>query len=168
MGINVLEQLNSFFVFFISGIIIGVLFDIFRIIRKLFKVSDIHTYIEDILFGIITGIFLVFIIFVYNNGNVRLYMFIAMAIGIVLYLLLISKYFIKLNVIIFSFINKCLVKLIKVIIYPIKLIFKLLKKIFKKPYTIIIINIKKIKELLIYKKWKKSQKMLHKKKDFTI
>lgn len=67
MNSEILKQINLFLIFFASGIIIGVLFDIFRIIRRSFKINDFHTYIEDILFGILTGTFLIFIIFVYNN-----------------------------------------------------------------------------------------------------
>ena len=52
----VLNQANLFLIFVINGILIGVLFDIFRILRKSFKTSDVITTIEDILFWIITGI----------------------------------------------------------------------------------------------------------------
>jgi len=72
MNSESLKQLNLFLIFFVSGIIIGVLFDIFRIIRKSFKVSDFHTYIEDILFGILTGVFLIFVIFIYNNRQYQI------------------------------------------------------------------------------------------------
>ena len=125
MSETVIQQLYSFLIFFISGVIIGIFFDIFRIIRKIFKVSNIHTYIEDIIFGLITGFFLIFITFIYNNGNIRFYMFIAIFLGILLYLKLLSKHFIKINVTIFGFINQVIYKLIKIIMYPIKCIFKL-------------------------------------------
>lgn len=67
MNSDSVKQLNLFLIFFASGIIIGIFFDIFRIIRRSFKINDFHTFLEDILFGIITGLFLIFIIFVYNN-----------------------------------------------------------------------------------------------------
>lgn len=72
MGIVVSDELRLFLIFCISGIIIGIFFDIFRIIRRTFKISDIHTYIEDIMFGIVTGIFLIFIIFIYNNRKYKM------------------------------------------------------------------------------------------------
>lgn len=72
MDIVVSDELRIFLIFCISGIIIGIFFDIFRIIRRTFKISDIHTYIEDIMFGIITGIFLIFIIFIYNNRKYKM------------------------------------------------------------------------------------------------
>lgn len=61
------NQAYTFIIFVINGIIIGFLFDCFRIIRKSFKTSDIITYIEDILFWIIAGITTLYFIFIYNN-----------------------------------------------------------------------------------------------------
>ena len=44
------NQAYLFLIFIINGIVIGLLFDIFRILRKSFKTSDIITYVQDILF----------------------------------------------------------------------------------------------------------------------
>ena len=52
----VTNQAYLFCIFIINGIIIGILFDFFRILRKTFKTSDLITYIEDSLFWILTGI----------------------------------------------------------------------------------------------------------------
>ena len=95
---NSINQLYTLFVFILSGAVIGILFDLFRILRKSFKTPDIITYIEDILFWILTGLFLLYIIFKYSFGQLRIYMFVSLIIGIVIYFLTISKYFIKLNV----------------------------------------------------------------------
>ena len=95
---NSINQLYTLFVFILSVGVIGILFDLFRILRKSFKTPDIITYIEDILFWILTGLFLLYIIFKYSFGQLRIYMFVSLIIGIVIYFLTISKYFIKLNV----------------------------------------------------------------------
>ena len=39
-----------------NGVIIGILFDFFRILRKSFKTPDFVTYIEDVIFWILTGL----------------------------------------------------------------------------------------------------------------
>ena len=98
MNTEILNQTYLFAIYFICGVIIGIFFDLFRILRKSFKTPDIITYIEDIIFGILTGIFLIFIIFVFNNGELRFYIFLALILGLSIYLLTISKYFIKFNV----------------------------------------------------------------------
>ena len=66
----VTNQAYLFCIFIINGIIIGVLFDFFRILRKTFKTSDLITYIEDSLFWILTGIIILYSIFVFNNGEI--------------------------------------------------------------------------------------------------
>ena len=157
-------QLYSLLIFTISGIAIGIFFDIFRILRKSFKTPDIITYIEDIIFWIFTGIFFLFVLFKFNNGEIRSYVMIGLLLGIMIYMLTISKHFIKANVIIINLIKK-------VISYPIKFIWNLLKKIFK-PFSFMVINIKKTfknfcrKMFNIRKKVKKIEKNAYGKKDF--
>ena len=138
-----LMQLYSFIIYIISGIIIGIFFDVFRILRKSFKTSDLITYIEDIIFWICTGLFLLYIIFTFNNGEIRSYIIIGILIGILIYMLTISKYFIKLSVTIIRFIKKIIIKTINIILFPLKLIFNIIKKIFIKPFTFFVINIRK-------------------------
>lgn len=136
----IIVQLYSLLIFTISGILVGIFFDIFRVLRKSFKTSDLLTYIEDILFWIITGIFLLFIIFKFNNGEIRSYVIIGLILGIIIYMLAISKHFININVKIISFIKK----IFKILSYPIKLILNILRKILLKPISFFVINIKKI------------------------
>ena len=167
MNSDSLKQLNLFLIFFVSGVIIGVLFDIFRIIRRSFKVSDFHTYIEDVLFGILTGLFLIFIIFVYNNGNIRFYMFVALILGAITYLLTISEYFIKINVKIITLIKKVIFKILHFVTYPFILITKFIKKILHKPFMLLVINLEKIKKGIRSKKEKKVKKIISKRKDFS-
>ena len=69
MDTAIVNQAYLFGIYAICGIVIGILFDLFRILRQSFKTPDIITYIEDIIFGILTGIFLIFMIFVFSNGE---------------------------------------------------------------------------------------------------
>ena len=84
-------QLYNFFIFIILGIIISFIFDIFRILRKKFKTSNFITYIEDILFWVISGFLIMISIFRFNNGELRFYLFIGLSIGILIYILLLTK-----------------------------------------------------------------------------
>lgn len=145
----ILMQLYSFFAYIISGMIIGIFFDIFRILRKSFHTPDIITYIEDILFWLFTGIFLILVLFKFSNGELRIYNILGLLIGVLIYMLSLSKFFIKINVKIITFIKNIIYKIFKFILYPLKFIFKILLKIFK-PFTFFVINIKKVGS--IYKK----------------
>ena len=64
-------QLYNFFVFIILGLIISFIFDIFRILRKKFKTNNFITYIEDILFWLISGFLIITAIFKFNDGELR-------------------------------------------------------------------------------------------------
>lgn len=140
MYTNNIEQLTSFIYFILTGILLGIIFDIFRISRRTIKTSDFFTNLEDVLFGLIAGIIILFSIFNFNNGELRLYIFIGLSIGIILNMLFISKYFIKINIYIISFIKKTFKFLFKPIIFLVKFI----KKILFKPFLFVIFNIRKL------------------------
>ena len=123
---EVYEQLFCLLIFIVTGILIGLLFDIFRILRKSFHTSDIITYIQDILFWLLAGSMMLFSIFTFNHGEIRSYVFIGILIGIIIYMLAISRFFVKFSVKIIQFFKK-------VLSYPIHLIEKIIKIILIKP-----------------------------------
>ena len=124
-----------FLVYTIDGILIGILFDIFRILRKSFKTKDLITYIEDICFWILTGLLLLYTIFTFSDGEIRIYMFLAIFVGCILYMLLISKYFISINVQIVFYLKKIIGKIFAIVFWPIRLLLK--------PIHFVTINLKK-------------------------
>ena len=166
MRTTITNQIYLFSIYFICGIIIGIFFDLFRILRQSFKTSDIVTYIEDIIFGILTGIFLIFIIFIFDNGELRAFTFIALVLGAILYLLTISRYFIRINVNILTFLKKVIVKTFIIISYPFKIIKKYFFKLILRPYKILTINLKNILKNKIIKR-KKIKKIYKDRKDFS-
>ena len=155
------NQAYLFTIYFICGILIGIFFDLFRILRKAFNTSDLITYIEDIIFGILTGIFLIFMLFIFNNGQLRFYIFLAIIIGLTIYIITISKYFIKINVKIIVTTKKVVKKIIAIILYPIKKLYNVIKRYVLKPFKILTINIRNIH---IQKKSVKSNSKSHFKK----
>ena len=102
------NQAYLFLVFTLTGFIIGALFDVFRILRKSFKTSDFITYLEDILFWVLTGFLIIYNIWYFNDGEIRLFMFLGLIMGILIYLLLLSKFFIILMTFIIDIIKKIL------------------------------------------------------------
>lgn len=133
-----MNQLINMLLFILTGIVIGVLFDIFRIIRRSFKTPDFLTYIEDILFWLMAGIILLFTIFTFNNGEIRLYIFVSLLFGLTIYLLTLSKFFIKINVKIIGIIRK-------IVCYPIKFIYNFIKKFIFRPIIFVFNNIRNLK-----------------------
>lgn len=133
------NQAYLFFIFIVNGILIGLLFDFFRIARKVFHTNDIVTYIEDILFWILAGAIMLYSIFVFNNGELRLFMFLGIVLGAFIYMLFVSSYVIKINV---KIINT-LKKILEILFTPFKIICQMLHKIFLKPINFLFINIRK-------------------------
>ena len=130
------NQAYLFLVFTLTGFIIGALFDVFRILRKSFKTSDFITYLEDILFWVLTGFLIIYNIWYFNDGEIRLFMFLGLIMGILIYLLLLSKFFI----ILMTFIIDIIKKILKILQVPFKPIIKFCKKL--------IYNISKIVKMI--------------------
>lgn len=137
----VTDQALLFLIFIVNGIIIGLLFDFFRILRRSFKTKDFITYIEDILFWVLTGLLLLYSIFTFNNGEIRLYMFIGAILGCIIYMLSISNFIVKINTKIIISLKNTLSKIINIIFIPFKFIIKFFRNILKKPISFIFINI---------------------------
>lgn len=116
------NQAYLFLVFSLTGVAIGVLFDIFRILRKSIKTPNIIIYIEDILFWILAGLLILYNIWYFNDGEIRVYMFLGIIIGLLLYMSTLSNIIIK----IFS---KILQTIIKVLEIPFKTIIAIFRKI---------------------------------------
>ena len=91
------NQAYIFMAFSIVGVTIGILFDIFRIIRKTIKTNDFFTYIEDVLFWILTGIIIIFSMYYFCDGELRFFMVIGIVLGTIIYLLTISRYVINIS-----------------------------------------------------------------------
>lgn len=172
---TIATQLYSLFIFTMSGIIIGIFFDLFRVLRRSFRTPDIITYIEDICFWIFTGLFLLYILFTFQNGEIRSYVILGLLLGIGIYMLTISRYFIKINVKIITFFKEMIKKVVTIILYPFHLLLHILKNIFGKPISFLVINVKNIstnfnkkviKGFKNIKNAKKTKKTANKKKEF--
>lgn len=102
------EQLGLFLIYIGGGILISLLFDVFRASRKSIKTADLVTYIEDIIFLIIVASFLIYLIFILSTGEIRAFIFIGLLFGSLLYYFTLSKFFMKICVCIFTFLKKIL------------------------------------------------------------
>ena len=120
------NQAYLFLVFSLTGVIIGVLFDFFRILRRTIKTCNIITYIEDVLFWILTGLLVLYNIWYFNNGEIRIFMFLGIILGVLIYMSTLSNILITI-----------LTKILKSIIKVLELPFKTILAIFRKIVTII-------------------------------
>lgn len=140
------SQIGIFLIYLIAGVLICLLYDIFRALRKTVKTPDLVTYIEDTIFWILVAIFLIYLIFVLNSGEIRSFMFIAICLGGIVYYFTLSKYFMNISVHILTFVKIIVKKLLSILLIPLKLFLRINKKV----KCIVCINFKKI--------WSKSKK----------
>lgn len=132
---NYFSQEEVFLLFFIIGIIIGLIFDFFKVLRKSFKTKDIITFVEDLLFLFLTGSLIIFGIIKINSGEVRFYLFLGMFFGILIYSLTISKLYV---IILYEFVRICK----KIIAFFVKIFLSILQ-MFKKIVKLFFKQIKK-------------------------
>ena len=118
-----LDQLYIVISFFFSGIVIGILFDLFRSTRRSFKIPNIIIYIEDALFRILTGLIIILTIFICTDGQIRLYMILMLITGAFIYFSLVSKFVIIINVKLLNLVQS----IINFITQPFKIILNFIK-----------------------------------------
>lgn len=115
---------NQTYVFLWSlfvGVILAVIFDFFRILRRKGNTPNYMVYIQDIIYWIIITFIIIMSAFITNDGELRGYMFIGYILGAIVYIVTISRYILK-------FVNKVL-DLVENIFNQIKeIIHKILKK----------------------------------------
>lgn len=140
--LNNIENLTSFGYSILTGILGGILYDIFRAFRYTRKPRKKLKYIEDLVFWFMTTILFFLISFRISDGILRGFLFIGFFAGGTLYFLIISKY-----------IFAIFIRIFKLIIQSINEIMKILKIPFVK------LNLKKkIKQILLMRKEMKAER----------
>ena len=115
---------NQTYVFLISvlvGMLLAIIFDFFRLLRRKGDTPNYIVYIQDLLYWIIVTFIIIMSAFLTNDGELRGYMFVGYILGAVIYMVTISTYILK----VFS-------KVLDFFESIIKNIFKTFNKLFKK------------------------------------
>lgn len=120
-------QIYYFLSTVIAGIAVGIMFDAYRIITGVNNINRIVLAISDLLFWVLCAM-IIFVFFLYsNNGDLRLYTFIGLLLGILFYFKLASKRFIIALRGIIYFISKLFRIVFILIVYPLKRVVYLLR-----------------------------------------
>ncbi|KMT22045.1 spore cortex biosynthesis protein YabQ [Clostridium cylindrosporum] len=93
MILSIETQLGYFFSTIIAGVLVGVMFDIYRIIRGISPPNKIMAAFSDILFWILQSIVVFVFLMATNNGELRYYTFVGIIVGLLFYFKFISKIF---------------------------------------------------------------------------
>jgi len=165
MLVSLSSQAYIFLCTVLGGVIIGLVYDLFRVSRKVFKTNNYVVYFEDILFWFLGSIIIFGILFISNAGEIRGYALLGIVLGIIIYACMISHYVMKFILTIID-INKRIVKftykklkgpvksIIRALSIPILALYKLLKKVWRVinkikmiAYNRLRLNIKNIKTI---------------------
>ena len=92
MIISMSGQAAAFVASAAIGVVLGVIFDLFRVLRRLFRHKGVATAVQDAFFWII-GTLLTFTLFLrLNDGEMRGYLFLGLLLGAVIYFLTVSRH----------------------------------------------------------------------------
>ena len=93
MGVNITLELCVFLATVVSGILSGIVYDLFSVFRNGSKKKLFFT-ISDVILSFIICSVIVAVFYIYNSFNLRWYMFIGLFLGITFYFLCISNIFV--------------------------------------------------------------------------
>lgn len=128
LEINLIDEFYIFLFAINYGLIIGVIYDLYRVFRYYSKPKRILSIIEDlILWLIITVVFFMFLV-KNTNGVIRGFVIVGFLIGCTFYLKVISKYNFPVLIRIFKLILNLISEIIKVILYPLRKVSNFSKK----------------------------------------
>jgi len=122
------RTLQLFLIMMAVGVVIALLFDFFRAVRKATKTAykelTYAVHVEDVLFALLAFSVFIFAVVVFNDGEIRGYMLLGLACGILVYWALISR---VINKILFWVIYI----LFKIVSFPVKMVARI-KRMVKK------------------------------------
>lgn len=137
--------------------ILTLIYDIIRIIRRIIGHGVVAVAVEDIVFWIVSALIIFNMTFKYNNGEVRWYIYAGMALGMLLYNRSVSAIFVKY----ISMLLKYLLKPLKYVMSKLKILLKQILKHMKnvlKPLKKLKKQVKiKTKEVPVHEKKKKKK-----------
>ena len=114
-------QLQIIFYSIVAGIMIGILFDLHRIIRGK-NTQKIITVIEDMLFGILSAITIFTFLLYKNYAFLGVYVYTFIILSFLIYLKFISNAIMKIEILLLQKIGKMFRVIIKNFIYPFRII----------------------------------------------
>lgn len=120
MNMSTANQAYIFLIAVYGGLIIGVIYDIFRVVRSITQSGKWFTAVIDFVFWVLVAFLLFYMLFKVNGGQIRFYTLIGIALGWSLYRLTIG-----------ALVVKTLLKIYEVILaivsWPIKILIKFWK-----------------------------------------
>lgn len=119
-------QVQNFLITVLSGIVIGILFDGYRLLRGILLPKVLATGIGDLLFCLVVTMFVFCALILINWGELRSYIFIGLIIGFVIHNRFFSRHILRLFGVLIYYIRKICVFLKMVLWTPLVFMFRVL------------------------------------------
>ncbi|WP_408646597.1 spore cortex biosynthesis protein YabQ [Vallitalea okinawensis] len=145
------EQALTFILTVLTGCLLGLVYDLIRIIRRIIRHNNIAMNMEDFLFFILCGFVVFLILFNDNYGEIRFFSLIGATLGTIIYFFSLSSMIVELGTRLILKLLMFLNLIINVILYPIKLVLNVLLFPFKILYRFMRTHTNK--KLTKTKKW---------------
>jgi len=157
MTVSVYGQAVVFLYSLILGAVLGMFYDVFRIIRIALKSSTASVFIQDLLYFSSSAVICFVFMMKYNFGELRGYILLGALIGFAVYYRTIGKIVYKCASIIIKFITKVIRLTVRIITYPFVQAGRILSVPFGKIYLLLKKIVKKCGFCVIkFKKFVKS------------
>ncbi|MEW9122371.1 MAG: spore cortex biosynthesis protein YabQ [Thermotaleaceae bacterium] len=114
----ILEQIYIFLATTYGGIIIGFIYDLYRIFRNLFHPKKITTMIQDIFFWMVIAVVAIWVLIFSASGQLRFYSFLGFALGVLLYHWSFSSFIIHFTMKMAKLLYRMGSRVIRVLLYP--------------------------------------------------
>jgi spore cortex biosynthesis protein YabQ len=118
------SQINIFLYSTVCGIVIAFIYDIFRIKRKAVKTRALVLHLEDFIYWIIVALVMFTFIYYSNDGEFRGFVFAGAILGVILYVILLSRIVIGISMAVLRLLFRVLKLVWNVAIYPFRVIFR--------------------------------------------
>lgn len=109
------------------GILMGMFFDLIRILRKIVKHPNFLVQIQDMLYWIICSFVSFYLLYICNYAEIRPFIFIGILLGATIYFLTLSIIFMKIATLIIHYLKMLIGKIIRIILIPLKALIKVIK-----------------------------------------
>lgn len=130
------------------GMLLGLVYDVFRIIRLIVGNKRNAVFFQDFLFFVLSTFFAFLFFLVINNGRLRFFEYLAIALGFFSYYFTVGSVIINLSSVIIPSIKAAFRAIARVISAPIRLVMKLIINIKNKLSPLFTNTVKKIKNSL--------------------
>jgi len=133
MILSMSEQTVLFLTTVAAGVVMGFVYDLFRIIRKSFPHNSLMVQFEDIIYWAAVSFLMFYFMLHRNYGEIRFFSIVGAALGMIIYFFTFSVLIMKVAGAVIDVVQRVLLAVLRILLWPFKVLLRLLLWIFKPP-----------------------------------